>query len=198
MYDEIQQKFLGTDLASASRDFASAWIDAYEEFSSTTDAINDKFEEMIKNMVIESMAAKIIERNLSSVFDLVDKLTEDDGQLTVTDAALVASKMKGSIEDINVGMTNLMTQLDAVGINFRSMGSGLTGIAKDFQGASEESILGLSAGVNTQNFYMSLIHDDVQTIKSILSGTTTAPNINVSVLPETELRLLTLGSRRMR
>lgn len=166
---ELSEHFLGTDLTSAARDFAQAWIDAYKEFGSTTDAMKDKFSEMIETMIVESLAAKVIQGPLSDIFDMVDYLSKD-GQLSVSDAAHIAELSKLASENIDVGMTNLMNALEAAGISVRGMGTDLTGISKDIATASEESILGLAAGINTQNFYISQVPPKLDTIIAILQG----------------------------
>ena len=166
---ELSEHFLGTDLTSAARDFAQAWVDAYKEFSSTTDAMRDKFSEMVENMIVESLAAKVIEGQLGEIFDMVDSLSKD-GQLSVSDAAHIAEMSKLASQNIDVGMTNLMNALEAAGISVRGMGTDLTGISKDIATASEESILGLAAGINTQNFYISQVPPKLDTIIAILQG----------------------------
>ena len=166
---ELSEHFLGTDLTSAARDFAQAWIDAYKEFGSTTDAMKDKFSEMIETMIVESLAAKVIQGQLSDIFDMVDDLSKD-GQLSVSDAAHIAELSKLASENIDIGMTNLMNALEAAGISVRGMGTDLTGISKDIATASEESILGLAAGINTQNFYISQVPPKLDTIIAILQG----------------------------
>lgn len=169
MSEDLQQHFLGTDLTSAARDFASAWIDAYKEFGSTTDAIKEKFRDMITGMVTESLAAQVVQRQLKPIFDYIDGLS-GDGVLSVSDAAEVANMTKQAVGSIDLGLTNLMNALSGAGINLRTMGTGLTGISKDIQSASEESILGLAAGVNTQNFYMSQINANVIRIVEMMGG----------------------------
>lgn len=183
---QISEFFTDMDVTSAANDFANAWIDAYKEFNSTTDAIGEKFQEMIQNMVVKSMAAKIVQNQLQPIFDYIDQLSADDAQFSPMDAALVAQKAQETLGTMNTGLSNLMTALEGVGLNMRTMGSGLTGIAKDIQGASEQSILGLAAGINTQNFYISQIHQNVLTITSILSGGTATPTVNVSAIAETD------------
>jgi hypothetical protein len=64
-------------------------------------------------------------------------------------------------------------------LDIRNTSSDLTGISKDISTASEESILGLAAGINTQNFYISQIYNHVSSIDMKL-GTDTfgAPSID--------------------
>ena len=169
MQSELSEYFLGTDLTSAARDFANAWIDAYKEFGSTTDAMKEKFQDMIQNMIVESFAAKVIQSALSDVFTEIDNMTKD-GVLDVSDASKIADMTEVAVGNIDVGMTNLMNALSQAGISVRGMGSELTGISRDIATASEESILGLAAGINTQNFYISQVPTKLDTIIGLLRG----------------------------
>ena len=76
MYGTLSEHFLGQDLTSAARDFASAWIDAYKEFSNATDAMKEKFQDMIQNMIVESLLAKVMEKALEPVFTMIDEMQE--------------------------------------------------------------------------------------------------------------------------
>lgn len=184
---ELARKLTGSDVASASRDFAQAWLDAYKSFSSTKDAITSEFQDMIEKMVTESLAAKVVEKQIKPIFDLIDKLTAEHGALSIVDASIIAQRAKETSDILDQDLSNLMNALSAVGLNVRSMGSGLTGIAKDIQGASEESILGLAAGVNTQNFYLQHINSNVDVlVNAVLSGTQTGPSAGIGAIPETD------------
>ena len=183
MYSDLQEYFLGTSLTSASRDFAQSWIEAYKQFGSTTDAMKEKFADMIQNMIIESLAAKVMQSALKDVFDAIELYTKDGTGISVEEAAEVARLTKEAAENSNVGMTNLMKALEQAGINVRDMSTGLTGISKDIASASEESILGLAAGINTQNFYISQIHANVALITQwVQSGGMPTQGVNVSDL----------------
>ena len=154
---EISERMLGTDLGSAARDFADAWLEAYKQFGNTADAIGEKFREMIDNMVAESVIAGVMKKALEPVFTMIDNMTTED----LYDPKFwqkLSAEVESATENADVGATNAMSMLEAMGINIREMGQGLTGISKDIATASEESILGLAAGINTQNFYLSQIY----------------------------------------
>lgn len=174
MQSELSEHFLGTDLTSAARDFANAWIDAYKEFGSTTDAMKAKFQDMIQNMIVESFAARVIATALEDVFDEIDK-SMSDGIFDMSEAAKVTNMTNQAIDNIDVGMTNLMNALSQAGLSVRGMGSNLTGISRDIATASEESILGLAAGINTQNFYISQVPPKLDTIIGLLRGDGATP-----------------------
>lgn len=169
MQKEVSERFLGTDLASTARDFANSWIDAYKEFGSTTDAMKEKFHDMIQNMVVESIAGKMMQQLLQPVFDAIDDYTKD-GELDEREIATIADLGIGLIDTMDESMTSLVERLRAAGYDIRQSTSGLTGISKDIASASEESILGLAAGINTQNFYISQVPPKLDTIIALLQG----------------------------
>ena len=180
MQNELSEYFLGTDLTSAARDFASAWIDAYKSFSNTTDAMKEKFQEMIQNMIVESLIAKVMERALKPVFDMVDEMGDSDFYSNSFWSQLM-TEMNKATENGVVGAQNIMGMLESIGINLRDTGTGLTGISRDIATASEESILGLAAGINTQNFYISQVPTKLDTIIGLLRGGSAVVDSGVNV-----------------
>lgn len=181
---EVQEYLAGTDITSAARDFASAWIDAYKEFSSTTDAINEKFADMIQNMIVEGIGAELVRNILQPIYDSIGEAAKD-GFIDAKEIADIANSVPGATQEINNAMTILMENLKNAGYDIRQQTTGLTGISKDIATASEESILGLAAGINTQNFYISQIHANVAAILAKMGGTpSVSGGIDVKALVE--------------
>ena len=183
MQTQLSEFFAGTDLTSAADDFAEAWIDAYKEFGSTTDAMSEKFNDMIESMINKSLAAKIMQEMLQPIFNQIDALSRD-GLLSTEEIATIAALAQERIPMINDAMTNLMTSLASAGLDVRTSTAGLKGISKDIAGASEESILGLTAAINTQNFYMSYMPQIDEKVAAILSAMTGGP-VEAGAVPET-------------
>jgi hypothetical protein len=169
MYGSLSENFLGSDLTSAARDFASAWIEAYKEFSNTTDAMKAKFQDMIQNMVVESLLAKVMEKALEPVFTMIDEMQEGDFY-SPSFWQGVMDKVQKATTDSTIGAQNVMSMLEQMGINLRGLGGEMTGISRDIATASEESVLGLAAGINTQNFYISQVPTKLDTIIGLLRG----------------------------
>ena len=177
MRGQLAEFFTGTDVTSAATDFATAWIDAYKEFGSTTDAMKDKFNDMIQSMITQSLGAQIIKSILEPLFNEIDDMAKSGGELSAQEIAQIANMAPQYIEQVNNAMTTLMNQLSAAGYNLRQQMGGLTGISRDIAGASEESITGLAAGINTQNFYMSQINQNVAAILASMTGGTDAAGV---------------------
>ncbi len=171
--NEIAERMLGTDLGSVARSFAQAWLEAYKVFGNTSDAIGKKFEEMIDNMLVESAIAGVMKTALQPVFDLMkDMDIYDEDWIKEFNDTVAKAK-----ENALVGSELVANALEQGGILSREMGENLSGISKDIATASEESILGLAAGINTQNFYISQIHAAVLRIEMLMQSGGTGVNI---------------------
>lgn len=159
LQDDLVSKIVGTDVASAARDFANAWLDAYLSFGSTTDAIKEKFDDMIKNMIVNMVLAQVVKRALQPIFDMIDELAKD-GELSASDIAKVFAMVPQSMQDINNGLSVGMEALKAAGVDISKLreGSGeYTGIAKSVAGATSEEINNVAAIGNTLMYYVSPI-----------------------------------------
>lgn len=185
MQSELRDHFLGTDIASAARDFASAWIDAKTSFADTTDAMRAKFKDMVQNMIIEAMAAKIMENALQPFYKAIDEAAAD-GDITADEIAEATKIGLGPIEDMNKGMEIVWAQLKQAGLDVGKIWSdaenGYTGIAKNVASATSEEINANTAALNTQNYYMShvpQIAEHVAAMRQLMERGTT------STLPDT-------------
>ena len=170
MQTQLAEFFSGTDLTSAAKDFANAWIEAYKEFGSVTDAMSEKFNDMIQEMVENSVAAQVMQQLLKPIFDEIDRRAREGGELSTEDIAAISKMATEQIPAINDAMTTLMNSLQAAGYDFRQQPGQFTGISRNIANATEESITGLAAGINTQNFYMSMINQNVAAILAVISG----------------------------
>gem|GEM_PF-2643917 len=179
MQSQLSEFFAGTDVASAATEFAQAWIEAYKQFGSTTDAMKEKFQDMIENMITNSLAAKLMQSILQPLFDEIDQMALSGNELSASEIGQIAAEAPDYINRINNAMTTLMNQMAAAGYNVRQQAGSFTGISRSIAGASEESINGLAAGINTQNFYISYvptISANVAAILAVLGGSPASPN----------------------
>lgn len=166
---EQEAFFAGADLASTAESFADAWLSAYEEFGDTSQAIEERMTEMVQNLMkkaaLSGIAQNILGNWYASLADVKD-----------WNAETIATKWKEAMELVNPmveGMQVFANSMQAEGVSLRNTVGQFTGISRDIAGASEESINGLAAGINTQNFYMSfmpLIHENVAQILTYMTG----------------------------
>lgn len=156
MQGQVAERMLGTDLTSAARDFAQAWLDAYKQFGNTADAMSEKFHEMIENMVVESLMAKAMQRALEPTFKMIDKMDEEDFYDENFWRKVMESADKGS-KDANAAGAVIMEWAKKWGYDGREKAEGFTGIAKNIAGATSEEINTAAAIGNTLMYYVSPI-----------------------------------------
>lgn len=181
MQGKIAEHMAGTDVASAARDFANAWLEAYAAFGNTTDAIKEKFNDMIKNMIVESVMAKTVQMALQPMFDEMDRMYKSGASMT--DVLTYAFSQAGTLTDqISNGLEVNAKYLESLGINIRDLYSSsdnLKGIAKDIGSASSEEINAAAAIGNTLLYYVSpipRIDENLARVVALMEGKT-------SVLP---------------
>lgn len=173
MQDDLKEYLLGTDLTSAARDWANAWLEARWSFEDTTEAMKENFADMVQNMIVESMAARIMENVLRPVYDAIDMAVKDKTAPSAEDIAKIAELGYKAIGQANVAMEGLLAKLQEAGLNLQDMfgeQTELTGISRDIATASEESINGLAQGINTQNYYIAFVSENVAAIRAIMEG----------------------------
>lgn len=156
MQGRVAERMLGTDLTSAARDFAQAWLDAYKEFGNTADAMSEKFHEMIENMVVESLLAKAMQRALEPTFTMIDKMNEEDFYDEDFWRKVMEKADKGS-KDANAAGAVIMEWAKKWGYDGREKADGFTGIAKSVAGATSEEINNVAAIGNTVMYHTSFL-----------------------------------------
>lgn len=167
--DRASSFFAGSDLASAAESFADAWLSAYQEFGDTSSAIEERMTEMVQNIMKKAALSGIAESILGNWYSSLSDVTDWNAQT-------IAQKWKEAmalVDPMVQGMQVFANSMQAEGISLRNTAGQFTGISRDIAGASEESINGLAAGINTQNFYMSfmpLLHENVAQILTLMSG----------------------------
>lgn len=203
MEGQIAERMTGTDVASAARDFAQAWLEAYASFGSTTGAIKEKFNDMIKNMIVESIMARTVQMALQPMFDKMDKMYESGASMT--DVLGYAFSQAGTLtQQITDGLSVNAQQLEAMGIDIREMyatSDNLKGISKNIASASSEEILQLSGFVNTALYYISPIprmDENLAQIRAIMErGVTPALSAGTTVATQDYTSILTTANEHL-
>lgn len=177
LQDDLVAHFTGQSRQDAARQMAKRWIDARASMSDTFAAIKGDYQDMIKNMLVETMAAKIIENAFSQVWDDVDeRLKEND-----VDGAVNAfmKGMDSALTSANNGMEVWWKAMEARGYDMKKLlgdtdiDSEYTGIAKNVAGATSEEINNVAAIGNTLMYYVSPIprmDENLARVVAIMEG----------------------------
>lgn len=167
IYGTVSTQMLGSDLASFAKDMAQAALEAYKTFSNMSDAISDKWQETLQSMVANSVLAKVMQRALSPVYEMIDEMNESDFYNEEFWRKLSAVAAESS-EEAAAGAQTMLQFLEKAGISMRDTTSELTGITRDYATASEESINGLATAYNTMNYFVSGIYDNTNIMLQLM------------------------------
>lgn len=178
LQDDLVAHFTGSNRADAARQMAKSWIDARASMSDTFAAIKGDYQDLIKNMLVETMAAKIIENAFSQVWEDVDKKLKDNDVDGAVDAFI--NGMDTALTNANNGMEVWWKAMEARGYDMKKLigdtDSEYTGIAKSVAGATSEEILQLSGFVNTALYhtaYLPKIYEELVTMRTASLPTAT-------------------------
>ena len=183
MQDELVAHFTGSSKTDVARQMAKSWIEARASMSDTFAAIKGDYQDLIKNMIVEGAAAKVIENALTPVWDSMDKMLEKNDVQGAIDSLI--GGMDAALSQANNGMEVLWKALEARGYDMKSLisdtDSEYSGIAKSVAEATSEEINNVAAIGNTLMYYVSPIprmDENLAAIRSLMEtgsgGATTA------------------------
>lgn len=159
MQEDLIEHFTGSSRADIARQMAKSWIDARASMSDTFAAIKGDYADMIKNMLVEGAAARVIENALTPVWDSMQKMLDKNDVQGAIDS--LVNGMDSALNAANNGMEVLWKALEARGYDMKQLigdtDSEYTGIAKSVAGATSEEINNVAAIGNTLMYYVSPI-----------------------------------------
>ena len=159
LQDDLVAHFTGSTKTDAARQMAKSWIDARASMSDTFAAIKGDYQDLIKNMIVEGAAARVIENALTPVWDSMQKMLDKNDVQGAIDSLI--GGMDSALNAANNGMEVLWKALEARGYDMKSLisntDSEFSGIAKNVAGATSEEINNVAAIGNTLMYYVSPI-----------------------------------------
>lgn len=172
MVENVTNDLLGGDLKAAAESFVDVWVQAWREGGDTMEALGDKFDDMIDNMIMKSIASRVVSQRLKRIWDEVDKAWADDSEggseITMNELSRIRALIgdKSIAEAINDDLTKLYGALGiAYGVdkdtdkNLSALQQGIQGVTEDTAGAIEAYMNIVAQRVFEQNMYLQEIRD---------------------------------------
>lgn len=175
LQDGLVAHFTGSSRTDVARQMAKSWINARASMSDTFAAIKGDYQDMIKNMLVEGAAARVIENALSPLWKQIEDAYKSNNPEEALDKALQG--MDVFLNNANNGMEVLWKALEARGYDMKKLigdtDSEYTGIAKNVAGATSEEINNVAAIGNTLMYYVSpipRIDENLARVVAIMEG----------------------------
>lgn len=156
---------------SAAEAFAQAWVDAFKEGSDALDALNKKFDEYIKNLVVKQAATRLVGKMMEPVFKAIDDAVSEGSEggnngLEVTKSEL--QKIIGMWGQLGPVLNdNLKSLMDAMGYK-PGLSSNLSALQQGIQAVTENTAQALESLLNSMRFYLATQQADVRIIRNTL------------------------------
>lgn len=179
LQEDLVAHLTGSSRTDVARQMAKSWIDARASMSDTFAAIKGNYADLIKNMIVEGAAARVIENALTPVWDSMEKMLAKNDVQGAIDSLI--GGMDSALNAANNGMEVLWKALEARGYDMKKLigdtDSEYTGIAKSVAGATSEEINNVAAIGNTLMYYASpipRIDENLARVVAIMEGRGTA------------------------
>ena len=156
---------------SAAEAFAQAWVDAFKEGSDALDALNKKFDEYIKNLVVKQAATRLVGKMMEPVFKAIDDAVSEGSEggnngLEVTKSEL--QKIIGMWGQLGPVLNdNLKNLMDAMGYK-PGLSSNLSALQQGIQAVTENTAQALESLLNSMRFCLATQQADVRIIRDTL------------------------------
>ncbi len=160
-------------MKDAAQDFIDSWLDAYKETGDGLDALTDKWNEYIENVIANQMRLKVMDKYLEPIMREMDRML-NDSRLDYDEAA----RLRQMVEQMAPLANDALKQLaEAYGIAIDSADEGaLSGLQKGIQGVTEETAQIIEALLNSMRYYVADSNLQLRNIYMILSGNEAMPN----------------------
>lgn len=196
LQDDLVAHFTGSTKTDVARQMAKSWVDARASMSDTFAAIKGDYQDLIKNMIVEGAAARVIDNALTPVWDSMQKMLDKNDVQGAIDS--LVNGMDAALSQANNGMEVLWKALEARGYDMKQLigdtDSEYTGIAKSVAGATSEEINNVAAIGNTLIYYVSpipRIDENLARVVAIMEGKgialPTASGVTTGTIDYTEM-----------
>lgn len=163
----VADSLLGSDIKSAAEDFVDTWVSAWKEGEKTLDAMNEKVDEMIYNLVKKAATSAIVGKIIKPLYDAVDQYTSDasagGAELTMSELKALSELASTLGVKIDTALGAFYNNLEAQNIISKgAASSNLSALQQGIQGITEDTAGALEAYMNIVSQQV-FLHSDLLT-----------------------------------
>lgn len=156
---------------SAAEEFAKTWVDAYNEGSDALEALNDKFDEYIQNLIVKQATQRIVGKMVEPLLKKIDNAVEKGSDGGNNGLNLV----KAELDDImTTGKDKLKGVSDMLksfvdGLGYKPKGSSnISALQQGIQSVTESTAQALESILNSLRYYVATQQADIRIIRDTL------------------------------
>ena len=156
---------------SAAEAFAQAWVDAFGEGSDALDALNNKFNEYIKNLIVKQATTRLVGKMIEPILKAVDEAVSEGSEGGNKGLEVTKSELQKIIDMWGqVGPVldeNLKSLMNAMGYK-PGLNSNLSALQQGIQAVTENTAQTLESILNSCRWYIAQQQQDIRAIRALL------------------------------
>lgn len=156
---------------SAAEEFAKTWVDAYNEGSDALEALNDKFDEYIQNLIVKQATQRIVGKMLEPLFKKIDNAVEQGSDGGNNGLDLVKTELDDIMttgKDKLKGVSDMLKSF-VDGLGYKPKGSSnISALQQGIQSVTESTAQALESILNSIRYYVATQQADIRIIRDTL------------------------------
>lgn len=156
---------------SAAEEFAKTWVDAYNEGSDALEALNDKFDEYIQNLIVKQATQRIVGKMVEPLLKKIDNAVEKGSDGGNNGLDLVKAELDNIMttgKDKLKGVSDMLKSF-VDGLGYKPKGSSnISALQQGIQSVTESTAQALESILNSLRFYVATQQADVRIIRDTL------------------------------
>lgn len=156
---------------SAAEEFAKTWVDAYNEGSDALEALNDKFDEYIQNLIVKQATQRIVGKMVEPLLKKIDNAVEQgsDGgnnglDLVKTELDDIITTGKDKLKSVS---DMLKSFVDVLGYKPKGS-SNISALQQGIQSVTESTAQALESILSSLRYYVATQQADIRIIRDTL------------------------------
>ena len=156
---------------SAAEEFAKTWVDAYNEGSDALEALNDKFDEYIQNLIVKQATQRIVGKMIEPLLKKIDNAVEKGSDGGNNGLNLVKAELDNIMttgKDKLKGVSDMLKSF-VDGLGYKPKGSSnISALQQGIQSVTESTAQALESILNSLRLYVATQQADVRIIRDTL------------------------------
>lgn len=156
---------------SAAEEFAKAWVDAYNEGSDALEALNDKFDEYIQNLIVKQATQRIVGNMVEPLLKKIDNAVEQGSDGGNNGLDLVKTELDDIMttgKDKLKGVSDMLKSF-VDGLGYKPKGSSnISALQQGIQSVTESTAQALESILESCRWYIAQQQQDVRAIRTLL------------------------------
>lgn len=156
---------------SAAEEFAKTWVDAYNEGSDALEALNDKFDEYIQNLIVKQATQRIVGKMVEPLLKKIDNAVEQGSDGRNNGLDLVKAELDNIMttgKDKLKGVSDMLKSF-VDGLGYKPKGSSnISALQQGIQSVTESTAQALESILNSLRYYVATQQADIRIIRDTL------------------------------